>query len=74
MLGFITTDTEVGYYNAAIKIKNILAGVITALGTVLLPRISHYVGKKYEKKEFKRVIRKSFQFTVMMAVPLVFIL
>lgn len=69
MLGFITTDTEVGYYNAAIKIKNILAGVITALGTVLLPRISHYVGKKYEK-EFKRVIRKSFQFTVMMAVPL----
>ena len=36
---------------------------------MLLPRISHYVGKKYEK-EFKRVIRKSFQFTVMMAVPL----
>ena len=35
MLGFMTTDAEVGYYNAAVKIKVILVSVVTSLGTVL---------------------------------------
>lgn len=69
MLGFMTSNTEVGYYNAAIKMKSILVGVTTALGTVLLPRISNYVEKKSEE-QFQRVIRKSFQFTILLAVPL----
>ena len=30
MLGFMTTDTDVGYYNAAVKIKVILVSVVTA--------------------------------------------
>lgn len=44
MLGFMTTDAEVGYYNAAVKIKVILVSVVTSLGTVLLPRAckQHY--------------------------------
>ena len=32
MLGFMTTDTDVGYYNAAVKIKVILVSVVTSLG------------------------------------------
>ena len=43
MLGFMTTDTDVGYYNAAVKIKVILVSVVTSLGTVLLPRASYYI-------------------------------
>lgn len=39
MLGFLKTDTDVGYYNAAIKIKTILLSLVTSLGNVLLPRI-----------------------------------
>ena len=51
MLGFMTTDTDVGYYNAAVKIKVILVSVVTSLGTVLLPRASYYI----QRGEFERV-------------------
>lgn len=37
MLGFIRTDVDVGYYNAAVKIKTILVSIVTSLGVVLLP-------------------------------------
>lgn len=36
MLGFMSTDVDVGYYNAAVKIKVILVSIVTSLGTVLL--------------------------------------
>lgn len=36
MLGFMKTNVDVGYYNAAVKIKNILVSVVTSLGAVLL--------------------------------------
>ena len=38
MLGFMKTDADVGYYNAAVKIKTILVSIVTSLGVVLLPR------------------------------------
>lgn len=57
MLGFMTTDTDVGYYNAAVKIKVILVSVVTSLGTVLLPRASYYI-QRGELKEFHRITRK----------------
>ena len=41
MLGFMTSDAETGYYDAAVKIKRILVSVVTSLGTVLLPRVSY---------------------------------
>lgn len=40
MLGFMKTNTDVGYYDASVKIKTILVNVVTSLGTVLLPRMS----------------------------------
>ena len=43
MLGFMATDTDVGYYNAAVKIKTILVSIVTSLSVVLLPRASYYV-------------------------------
>ena len=51
MLRFMQGDTEVGYYNAAIKVKTILVTLITSLGTVLLPRLSYYI-KKDKKDDF----------------------
>ncbi len=45
MLGFMQSDIEVGYYNAAIKIKTILLSLVTSLGTVLLPRLSYCIQK-----------------------------
>lgn len=69
MLGFMTTDADVGYYNAAVKIKVILVSVVTSLGTVLLPRASYYI-QMGELKEFRRITRKALNFVFLMAIPL----
>lgn len=69
MLGFMTTDADVGYYNAAVKIKVILVSVVISLGTVLLPRASYYI-QMGELKEFRRITRKALNFVFLMAMPL----
>ncbi len=69
MLGFMKTDTDVGYYNAAVKIKTVLLGVVTALGTVLLPRASYYVEQKL-MDEFYRVARKAIHFVFLISLPM----
>ncbi|MBR5595931.1 MAG: flippase [Lachnospiraceae bacterium] len=68
MLGFMKTDADVGYYNAAVKIKNILVSIVTSLGAVLLPRTSYYVEHgKYG--EFRKISSKTLQFVCFLAVP-----
>ncbi|TCS76627.1 O-antigen/teichoic acid export membrane protein [Muricomes intestini] len=69
MLGFMTTDTDVGYYNAAVKIKIILVSIVTSLGTVLLPRASYYVDNGF-KEEFLRISQKAINFVMIVATPL----
>lgn len=69
MLKFMKTDTDVGYYNAAVRIKTILVSVVTSLGTVLLPRASYYV-KNGEMAEFKRIAAKALNFVFIIATPL----
>lgn len=69
MLGFMTTDMDVGYYNAAIKIKNILVSIVTSLGTVLLPRASFYV-ENGMMDEFKKIAEKALSFVFLLATPL----
>ena len=70
MLGFMKTDIDVGYYSAAVKVKNILVSTVTALGTVLLPRVSYYIEHKMED-EFVRISRKALNFVVVAALPLI---
>lgn len=65
MLGFMKTNAEVGYYNAAIKVKVILVSFITSLGTVLLPRLSYYIENK-EQEMFRKTIVKAFNFVLIM--------
>lgn len=69
MLRFMKGDTEVGYYNAAIKVKTILVTLITSLGTVLLPRLSYYV-KQNAKEQFYSMIGKAVNFVTLAGVPL----
>lgn len=69
MLGFMKTDTDVGYYNAATKIKGILVSVVTSLGTVLLPRASYYVEHRM-MDEFKNITYKAINFVFLVATPL----
>lgn len=69
MLGFMKTNTDVGYYNAAVKIKTILVSIVTSLGTVLLPRASYYVEHGL-KDEFYSITKKAIDFVFLVATPL----
>lgn len=69
MLKFMTTDTDVGYYGAATKIKTILVSIVTSLGTVLLPRVSYYVQNK-KMDAFRSITKKALNFVFLISVPL----
>lgn len=69
MLGFMTTDADVGFYNVAVKVKGILVSLVTSLGTVLLPRASYYF-EHGEMEEFRRIAKRAVHFVFLAAVPL----
>ena len=69
MLGFMKDDAQVGYYNAATRVKVILVSLVTSLGNVLLPRMSYYV-KHGLKKDFSRIMIKALNFALFMSIPL----
>lgn len=70
MLGFVKGNQEVGYYNAAYRIKDVMVSIITALGAVLLPRLSYYIENNMHDK-FNDIIRKSMRFIFIASLPLV---
>lgn len=69
MLGFMTADADVGYYNAAVKIKTILVSIVTSLGTVLLPRASYYVQHGLID-DFREITSKALNFVFLLASPM----
>ena len=70
MLGFMTTNTDVGYYDASVKIKRIAIGLVTSVGTVLLPRASYYIERGLTE-EFRKIGAKALEFIFVAAPPLV---
>ena len=71
MLGQMSAITQVGYYESVEKIINIPLGVITALGTVMLPRMSNLVAKG-KRKESRQYIYYSMLFAVFLASAMCF--
>lgn len=69
MLGFMATDEDVGYYNAAVRIKTVLVSIVTSLGAVLLPRSSYYIQNGLIA-EFKRISKKALNFVFLIATPM----
>lgn len=69
MLGFMISEEEVGYYSVAIKVKTILVSVVTAIGAVLLPRMS-YSYNHGDKKTYWDLAEKSLGIVVRLAIPL----
>lgn len=68
MLGFISSEYEVGLYNAALKIKSILLSLSTAITAVMIPRISYYIQKK-DEKGINKLLIKSLQISLLIAFP-----
>lgn len=69
MIGFMKSDIDVGYYNAAVKIKLLLVSLITALGAVLLPRMSYYIEQGL-RDEYKRAVSKAISFVLLASIPM----
>ena len=70
ILGLLKTNADVGLYDSAMKIKNILVSVVTALGAVLLPRASYYV-KQGLFEDFAKITEKAIHFVCILALPLI---
>lgn len=70
MIGVITGSSfQNGYYEQAHKIVAMALTVITAIGTVMIPRMGHlYANGKYE--EIRSYLGKSFRFVWMLSIPM----
>ena len=66
MLGYMTTDADVGYYNVATKIKLVFVSIIGALAGVLIPRATHALASN-NKDEYYRIVNLSVHAAVIYA-------
>lgn len=69
MLGFIEGDATVGIYNAALKIRNIVLSVSTAVTSVLIPRMSVYYNQ-HDNDKIYDLLTKSVRVTATLMFPL----
>lgn len=69
MLGFISSDYEVGLYNTALKIKSIVIAASTALTSVLVPRIAFFFSNKNEKGIID-ILSFSIKTSLLVSIPL----
>ena len=71
MLGFIVDKESVAYYNYAESIINLPKGIITALGTVMLPKIANMVANN-ELEASRSAMGRSMKFIGFIACALCF--
>jgi O-antigen/teichoic acid export membrane protein len=66
MLGWLSTMTQTGFYENTERLMRVPFGVITALGNVMLPRMSSLVSHG-KKNESEKMIEYSMIFTMFLA-------
>lgn len=72
MLGLITNNSyENGYYEQALKISKMLLALVTALGTVMVPRIG-YLFEKGSKEDIQRYMYRGYRFVWFLGIPMCF--
>lgn len=69
LLGFLKNALAVGYFAAATKVMQMLLTMSACLGSVMMPRASHLIAENKED-EFNRLIQKSYNFTLAIALPM----
>lgn len=69
LLGFLKNALAVGYFAAATKVMQMLLTMSVCLGSVMMPRASHLIAENKED-EFNRLIQKSYDFTLAIALPM----
>ena len=69
-LGFVSGETEVGYYTTAFKLHHILIALYTAFTGVMLPRMSSLLAEN-RVDEFKILIKKASDILFTFSIPLI---
>ncbi|MGN1234710.1 MAG: flippase, partial [Christensenellaceae bacterium] len=67
MLGIFKTDAEVGYYSNAVKLVKTVVTVLTAIGAVMLPRLSVSMGQ--DRGGTDRAVSKTLKILLLVCVP-----
>lgn len=71
MVGVLSNESEVGIYSLSQRLVKTLLMFVTAMGSVMLPRVSN-VYAKGDMEGVKRYIEKSFNFASYLAFPITF--
>lgn len=69
LLGFLKNTLAVGYFTTAAKVMQMLLMMSSCLGSVMMPRASNLIAENKEA-EFNGLIQKSYDLTLMVALPL----
>ena len=69
MLGFLSNDTQVGYYTASTKLGDMVLSMLTAITGVLLPRLTNYA-KNDDKSSFMELVNKSSNIILLLSIPM----
>lgn len=69
MLGFMADNTSVGLFTAATKLSHVLLSLVSALGTVMLPRLSNLISTG-QKDKFNELAQKSITVVMALTLPL----
>jgi O-antigen/teichoic acid export membrane protein len=69
VLGNISGEIQVGYYNQANKVVKIAIGIISSLGTVLLPRMASEFAKG-NQQQLKKYTDYTLQVVLMITIPM----
>ena len=72
-LGFVSTETQVGYYATAAKIYGMVIAMFTAFTAVMLPRMSAVLAEGREE-EFREIVRKVLRVLFCLGVPVILLM
>ncbi len=68
MLGFLKGDAAVGRYTAAVKVNKMVVHLITAAGSVLIPRLSFYI-RHHEGNKLNQLLETFYNYVFLISVP-----
>ncbi|WP_176522203.1 oligosaccharide flippase family protein [Bacillus cereus] len=70
LLGYFVGETEVGFYNQGYKLYVMFLGFVTALSSILMPRMAKHFSKG-EHEQIRTYIHFSIRFILLTTMPLV---
>lgn len=68
MLGYLSGDSDVGYYTVADRLIKVVVILVTSFGAVLLPRVSYYLENNL-LDEYRDIIDFSLKVVLFLALP-----